>query len=243
LAFCSEARLDQPETNLAENRFNGKQNPEDDSPLKLNRSIQSFAQAGVYSAEMKIVPQLDDDPEFVRRVELTVNGILRSHSPASLAVIKIDNWFGARWLGFSGKFGGIAGFTLRPSFRTRKRLRIPPFVPERVVFQRRFCGPEFEEIDSGKPVHLHVPSSVALRRMAAVEEPDVALAWFSGKSKKNDRGALMMYIPAGDSYWAWYAELQRAEPWRITKAWEIKHEDLSNLMDEASDWLAEAPTR
>src|ERR1700678_1757765 len=94
LAFCSEARLDQPETNLAENRFNGKQNPEDDSPLKLNRSIQSFAQAGVYSAEMKIVPQLDDDPEFVRRVELTVNGILRSHSPASLAVIKIDNWFG-----------------------------------------------------------------------------------------------------------------------------------------------------
>ena len=90
------------------------------------------------------MPQLDDDPEFVRRVELTVNGILRSHSPASLAVIKIDNWFGARWLGFSGKFGGIAGFTLKPSFRTRKRLRIPLFVPERVVFQRRFSGPEFE---------------------------------------------------------------------------------------------------
>ena len=63
--------------------------------------------------------------------------------------------------------------------------------------------------------------------MAAVEEPNVALAWFSGKSKKNERGALMMYIPAGDSYWAWYAELQRANPWRITKAWEVKHEDLS----------------
>jgi hypothetical protein len=192
---------------------------------------------------MKISLQLDDEPEFIRRVELTVNGILRSHSPASLALIKIDNWFGARWLGFSGKFGGIAGFTLKPSYRTRRRLRVPPFVPERVASQRRFSGPAFEEIDPGKPVHLHVPSRSALRRMAAVEEPDVALAWFSGKSKENGRGALMMYVPAGEFYWAWYAELARAEPWRITKAWEIKHEDLALLMEENSDWLAGATTR
>jgi hypothetical protein len=53
----------------------------------------------------------------------------------------------------------------------------------------------------------------------------------------------MMYIPAGESYWAWYAELQRAEPWRITKAWEIKHEDLSQLMEEESASFAGSSTR
>ncbi len=182
--------------------------------------------------QMEIAPQFDDEPEFVRQVELAVNGILRRCSPATLALIKIDNWFGARWLGFSGKALGLVGLTIIPSCHNKKHLRIPPFVPERVVCQRRFACPAFEETDAGKPVHKHVPASRALQRMVVIEEPNVALAWFSGKTKTNDRGALMMYIPAGESYWAWYAELQRAEPWRITKAWEIKHEALSQLMEE-----------
>jgi hypothetical protein len=184
---------------------------------------------------MEITPQFDDDPEFIRQVDQAVNGILCRCSPASLALIKIDNWFGARWLGFSGKALGLVGLTIIPSYRDRKHLRVPPFVPDRVVSQRRFVGPAFEEIDAGKPVHKHIPASSALRRVVAIEEPDVAFAWFSGKTKTTDRGALMMYIPAGDAYWAWYAELQRGEPWRITKAWEIKHEDLSRLMEETSE--------
>jgi hypothetical protein len=184
---------------------------------------------------MEITPQFDDDPEFIRQVDLAVNGVLCRCLPASLALVKIDNWFGARWLGFAGKVMGAFGLTIIPPYRNQKHLRVPPFVPERVVSQRRFAGPEFHEIDPGKPVHKHVSSEAALRRMVAIEEPDVAFAWFSGKTKTNDRGALMMYIPAGDAYWAWYAELQRGEPWRITKAWEIKHEDLSHLMEETSE--------
>jgi thiamine kinase-like enzyme len=76
--------------------------------------------------------------------------------------------------------------------------------------------------------------------LAADDESNVALAWFSGNTKTNDRGALMMYIPADNFYWAWYAELQRGKSWRITKAWEIKREDLAALMEERSDSLVEA---
>ena len=126
---------------------------------------------------MIIAPEFDDEPAFTRQTELVIDGILRRCSPASLALIKIDNWFGARWLGFAGKFLGAAGVTLIPSKIRPDNLTIPPFVPERVVSQRRFAGPAFEEIDAGKPVHKHVSSKLALRRMMAIEEPNAALAW------------------------------------------------------------------
>jgi hypothetical protein len=187
---------------------------------------------------MKIAPQFGDDPEFVRQVELAINGVLRRCSPASLALIKIDNWFGSRWFGFRGKALGALGVTIRPAYHDQERLGVPPFVPERVVSQRRFAGPAFEEIDRGKPVHLHLSSSFALQRKVAMEEPEAALAWYSGNSMANGRGALMVYVPVVTSYWIWFVELERAQPWRITEARGIKPEDLSRLTEEGSTSLA-----
>jgi hypothetical protein len=186
---------------------------------------------------------LDDEPEFIRQVELAVNGVLRRSSPAALALIKIDNWFGSRWLGFSGKIIGAAGLTIRPEYRDHNRLRIPPFVPERVVSQRRFAGPAFDEIDGGKPVHLSVPSRLALRRKAAKEEPETALVWYSGNSKANGRGSLLVYLPDCNSYWAWFVELERGEPWRITEARGISPDAFSLLMKKGSASIVESPTR
>jgi hypothetical protein len=37
-------------------------------------------------------------------------------------VVKIDNWFGKRWLGFSGKALGALGVR-------KKKLTLPPFHP------------------------------------------------------------------------------------------------------------------
>lgn len=99
----------------------------------------------VCTTRMEIAPQFDVEPEFVRQVELAVNGILRRYSPTAFALIKIDNWFGRKW--------------------------------------------------------------------------------------------------------PWYAELERGEPWRITKTREIKPDDLSRLMEEGSrfahrrtDSLTNCPT-
>ena len=193
---------------------------------------------------MEIAPQVDDEPEFIRQVELAVNGILRRCSPIALALIKIDNWFGSRWLGFSGKaLGALGVWTLPSDRRPHNIIRIPPFVPERVVLQRRFAAPDYREVDPGKLVHKHIHSSIALERRAAIEEPETALAWYSGNSKANGRGALMAYVPAGDSYWPWFVELERGEPWRITEARRIKPDDLSRLMEEGSASLAGSLTR
>ena len=196
---------------------------------------------GIHLMQMNIVAQLDDAPEFVRQVELAANGILVRYSPRNLVVIKIDNWFGSKWLGFSGKVIGALGVWDKPHNRPPDNIRIPPFVPDRVVSQRRFVAPIYEEIEAGKPVHRQIPSSIALGRKASATEPGTALAWYSGNSKTNQRGALIFYVPVNSSYWAWYVALESGEHWRITESWDIKVEDFLRLVEQGSESEAAKP--
>jgi hypothetical protein len=180
---------------------------------------------------MKILPQPDDATEFVEQIERAVNGLLSRYSPRIVTVIKIDNWFGKRWLGFCGKFMGVAGVTLKTHSHPTDNIAIPPFVPERVVLQHRFAAPDYAEIDAGEPVHKHIPSRVALRRKVAVAVPRTALVWYSGNSKANGRGSLMIYLPLGSSYWPLYVSLKDAAPWRVTECCNIRHEEYASLIE------------
>jgi hypothetical protein len=179
---------------------------------------------------MKIIPEIDDAPDFIRQVEQVANGLLRRHAPKSLVLVKIDNWFGSNWLGFSGKAMGAIGVWSKPYNHPPDNITIPPFVPNRVVSQRRFAGPAYEEIDSGRPIHKQIRSSVALYRKASTTAPKAALIWYSGNSKTAGRGAVMAYVSVGSSYWPWYAALETGEPWRVTETWDIKRDDLLGLI-------------
>src|ERR1700743_1077250 len=48
----------------------------------------------LYLEQMKITPQSDDAANFVMQVMQTANGILHRHTPETLLLVKIDNWFG-----------------------------------------------------------------------------------------------------------------------------------------------------
>lgn len=147
---------------------------------------------------MKIIPEFDDAVDFVEQVEQTSNGVMLRHAPEILYLIKINNWFGSKWLGFSGKLLGAVGVWHKPDY-----IRIPPFVPNRVVSQRRFVAPAFAEIDSGDAVHLSISSRRALLRETAAVLPKAALIWYSGNSGRTGRGSIMAYLPIDDSYWTW----------------------------------------
>ena len=181
---------------------------------------------------MRITAHIDDAPGFITRVEQLAKGVIRRHAPETLVLIKIDNFFGSKWLGFSGKALGAVGVWHNPSYHPTNIVRIPPFVPNRVVSQRRFSAPTYEEIDCGKPIHRRMPSRLALNRTAATTAPKSALVWYSGESKVTGRGAVMAYIPAGDSYWLWYTALEMGQPWSVAEALDIKRDDLESLMDQ-----------
>jgi hypothetical protein len=52
-------------------------------------------------------PDPSDDPKFLDWVESVVVGVEKRFKTDQTFVVKIDNWFGKRWLGFSGKTLGI----------------------------------------------------------------------------------------------------------------------------------------
>src|SRR5208283_2277291 len=82
---------------------------------------------------MTITPSVDDAPAFVEAVRALTVGLLCTYAPPSVIVIKIDNFFGWRWLRFSGKWLGLLSIR-------NKKLNVPPFVPNRVVSQKTFIG-------------------------------------------------------------------------------------------------------
>lgn len=183
---------------------------------------------------MRIEAQSDDSPEFVSAVEQTTRGIFHQVGPSTLLLMKIDNWFGFRWLGFCGKLLGIAGVHCRLPKARARQFTIPPFVPARVVSQRRFVAPDFQEQPAGEPLHKSIPSSKALRRKAVVEIPDTAMIWFSGGTANNDRGSLMVYMPIGAEYWAWYVAFRRTDSgWTLSELRGITKEQLRQFQSSS----------
>jgi hypothetical protein len=174
-------------------------------------------------SDMQIVPETEQ-ATFHAKVHEVANGVVRKYAPQILILIEVDGWFGSKWLGFSGKMLGALGVWSQP-------LSVPPFVPSRIVSQRRFISPDYLEAAVGNPLHITVPSSVAIRRKLATVEPNAAVLWFSRESPDNGHGALMTYIPSGGSYFHWYASWQRHGDWKIEETINISRQELFSLME------------
>jgi hypothetical protein len=136
--------------------------------------------------------QQGDSAEFIGKARALAIGVAQDYAPARLYVIRIDNWFGPKWMHFAGTFtaGKFASIGAH-----KARLHVPPFVPHRVVEQRVFVGPDFEETVAAAPLHIECPSKQALRRRITDVDKDAAFLWFSGESEAQKRGSVMVYLP------------------------------------------------
>jgi len=157
---------------------------------------------------MEIVPEETDSSEFLAIVQAVVNGLLLERKPPFIFLIKIDNWFGPRWLEFSGKVLGALGVW-------RSAPTLPPFVPKRVVSEKKFIAPSYGGAKHDAPLHRKVPSSYAVTRKVAELAPKGILVWYSGASRISGRGSVMAYVPGAQSYWNWYAGWTSREAWRL----------------------------
>lgn len=136
--------------------------------------------------------QPGDSAEFMKKVQALVVNVARDYEPARLYVIRVDNWFGPKWMHFAGKvsvgkhfYAGIHKVTLH----------VPPFVPHRVVAERVFAGPDFDETVARPPLHIECASMLALKRRIADVDREAAFVWFSGQSEVQKRGSVMVYLP------------------------------------------------
>jgi len=142
--------------------------------------------------------QQGDSAEFIEKARDLAVGVARDYVPARLYVVRIDNWFGPKWMHFAGKFTAgkrPRGFPTAAIGVHKTRLHVPPFVPHRVVAERVFVGPDFEETVAAAPLHIDCPSMEALLRRIADVDKDAAFVWFSGESEAQGRGSVMVYLP------------------------------------------------
>lgn len=151
-----------------------------------------------------------DDPQFLDWVESVVAGIQEKFDTDQTYVVKIDNWFGKRWLGFSGKALGAIGVR-------KSKLTLPPFVPSRVVSQRRFWQ-SGRRLEPRKQLHAWQRSGENLQRYVEVVVHRSNVFWYSGGSARNDRASFMAYVSTSEGHWPWYVELRRTDKWRVVES-------------------------
>jgi len=144
-----------------------------------------------------VATQQGDSAEFIEKARGIAVGVVRDYVPARLYVVRIDNWFGPRWMHFAGTFtvGKVGRFHAIGMGVHKARLHVPPFVPQRVVAERVLVGPDYEETVFAEPLHIECPSKEALKRRISDIDKDAAFLWFSGESESQGRGAVMVYLP------------------------------------------------
>ena len=153
-----------------------------------------------------VLPQNElDDPAFISLIGSFVTAYARSTSATRVYLIHIDNWFGERWLGFAGKFRGIAGIRQRRGKlgidEHTRSLAIPPFRPSRVQSYAGFSIAEDGTIKefSASPLHREKNGGCIHTLFG-----DGLYAWYSGNTADNSTGCLMVYELNAGGQDAWY---------------------------------------
>ena len=168
-----------------------------------------------------------DDPEFLAWVERVIAGVETRFETDQCYVVKIDNWFGQRWLGFSGKSLGAFGWC-------NARLTLPPFVPSRVVSQSRFLW-EGARPGPQQRLHLWQRSSENFHRYADILVREASAFWYSGATKENNRASFMAYVLTPEGHWPWYIGLRKKELWHVVEALGISRSELDLIREPRPD--------
>jgi hypothetical protein len=193
---------------------------------------------------MEFLIKQSDDPEFVNLVRQVVSGCTTEGFPKEVFVIKIDNWFDHKWLGFSGNgrvgFGFFSGIlvdmdTALDEFRQDK-ITLPPFSPKRVIEEYRFLRDESGAYSRRNPrPYIHqrklASSSQNLHKRIVDRVDSAILVWFSSNTKANLRGSIMVYEVKGADVHPWYAGLaKKKDEWRVMRSKGIKLEQVQSLI-------------
>lgn len=169
-----------------------------------------------------------DDPSFVALTGHFLSYYANLHQASFVKVIHIDNWFGRRWLGFAGKFKGIAGIRNR-SLDTR--LPAPPFRPSRVLsaydFERNEDGGYSRSSGEFSTIHAEKNGGIIWNLYRSG-----LYCWYSGNTLGNTTGALMVYDVAGSGNNAWYIMFdQLSDGWNLSQCVNVSPDECSRVIE------------
>ena len=167
-----------------------------------------------------------DDLTYLAMTASAITGVRERFEPEHFRVIRIDNWFGPKWHGFSGKALGAVRIA-------KQRLTVPPFVPSRVESEELWVREDdaYLRLDDFSPLHKKISSEDNLRRYLDKECPDSICFWYCGRTAINGRGSIMVYsTTTPDNPTSWFVELSSENGWRPSKTEGISPPEFSDLV-------------
>jgi hypothetical protein len=177
---------------------------------------------------IKILPDKNDDSNFIQIIENILNGFIKNISPEEIRIIKIDTWFDFKWRAFAGKAVGAVGFW------NEKVIRIPPFIPDRVLEEIYFEKFEntYHQQDNAGFIHIYQGSSENLtgKRKLVAFCGHRMFFWFSGNTKNTMRGSVMLYQIDKENSATFYISFLKKDNWQIYKTDQISRKEVLSLM-------------
>src|SRR4051812_10758479 len=91
------------------------------------------------------VPEPRDDPAFLAVIDQILLAPVRRDRPDDVYLVHLDNWFGPKWLRYSGRgvvafpYGYAANIVVALDDHHQDQLTFPPFTRNRVVAQHYFA--------------------------------------------------------------------------------------------------------
>jgi hypothetical protein len=166
-----------------------------------------------------------DDPAFLEIVSRITNSALQQTKANRLYLVRLDNWFDHKWLGYSGGNEHRKGALGGPD------LRIPAFVPNRVVAETLWVRKDesYEPTLIPTPLHRKRFGDYADSLRVSQVSQGAVFVWYSANSGPNGRGSVMAYFPVEHHYWAWYAAFI-SKPWRPSKLVQIDASAIDELL-------------
>jgi len=163
----------------------------------------------------------EDAAPFTTRVQAIVRGLATRYQPEYLITVRIRDWFGPKWVGYTAGTPDAAG-------EHKPQISLPPFVPNRVLQQDRFHAPAYERVDAGPTLARRTLSADVHSLHARAVVPNTVLCWYNDGSAVSGQGALLVYVPRPETWWVWYVGWKSPE-WHPTTLRGISRAELSDL--------------
>ena len=176
---------------------------------------------------MKLFPHYqNDDVIFIKHIEAILQNRLKFWQPDELYITRIDNWFDVKWLEFSGNILGALSIW-------KAHTTIPPFHPNRVVFTNYYIKQDKTYISRKikKPLHILKNSSNNLQRNITDFSKNGLFVWYSGNSKKNNIGSVMMYLIIDGECFSFYFSLDGNKNWNVGKIMGISRRIIQDVIN------------
>ncbi len=203
----------------------------DELAAQLKQMRQRFAErvANALAAPTIILHSTpSDDSAFIDIDSRLITATAAAHELPVIYAVHIDNWFGARWLGFRGKLLGIAGVK---SKTLKRSLIVPPFHPNRVLSARGHRLRDdglYADAEDVTSLHPHITSGANLSRNI---RGNIVHAWYSGNTISSRKGVVMIYHCQGDDCGAFYTMFDGNREWQLEEHVGITRQEVAALLE------------